>query len=74
MIQEQDELIKILKSENDRLQELLEGQLIINHKDADATKERITRVCKLPALTSFFLSFSFSFSFSFDRVRWRSTS
>jgi len=48
MIQEQDELIKILKSENDRLQELLEGQVIINHKDADATKERITRVCKLP--------------------------
>lgn len=44
VIQEQDELIKILKVENERLQELLETEVINHHKNVDAAKDRITRV------------------------------
>lgn len=44
VIQEQDELIKILTQENERLQELLETQVISQHKEFDMGKERFDRV------------------------------
>jgi len=58
MIQEQDEIIRILTHENERLQELLETQVISQHRENDAIKERLDGVNFFSSLFFFFLTCS----------------
>ena len=59
VIQEQDDIIRILTHENERLQELLETQVISQHRENDAVKERLDGVQAL--FLSFFSFVSFLF-------------